>query len=125
MLVVRTSPMPLEVADRLDLEPAELLWGPGDPPERAAQLLDRAQLGATGRDDLSPVHDERPYFFQNTKGLRATALAEPGRLWVLAGALAARGRADRRAPPRRSRVPAPGSRRDRRSAPRFCASSSR
>ena len=38
-------------------------------------------------DDLTPVHDERPYFFQNTKGLRATALAEPGRLWVLAGAL--------------------------------------
>jgi hypothetical protein len=33
------------------------------------------------------VHDERPYFFQNTKGLVATAGAEPGRLWVLAGAL--------------------------------------
>jgi SAM-dependent methyltransferase len=87
MLVVRTSPMPLDVADRLDLEPAELLWGPGDPPERRVQLLDPAQLGATGRDDLTPVHDERPYFFQNTKGLRATALAEPGRLWVLAGAV--------------------------------------
>lgn len=87
MLVVRTSPMPLDVADRLDLEPAELLWGPGDPPERRAQLLDPAQLGATNRDDLSPVHDERPYFFQNTKGLAATALAEPGRLWVLAGAI--------------------------------------
>ena len=42
LLVVRTSPMPLEVADRLDLPPAELLWGPGDPPERSAQLLDRA-----------------------------------------------------------------------------------
>jgi hypothetical protein len=88
MLVVRTSPLPLDVVDGLDLEPAELLWGPGDPPERAAQLLDPAQLGATGRDDLSPVHDERPYFFQNTRGLRATALAEPARLWVLAGALA-------------------------------------
>lgn len=87
MLVVRTSPMPLDTVDRLDVDPAELLWGPGDPPERAAQLLDPAQLGATGRDDLSPVHDDRPYFFQNTKGLRATALAEPGRLWVLAGAL--------------------------------------
>ena len=87
MVVVRASPMPLEIADRLDLEPAELLWGPGDPPERRTQLLDPAQLGATGRDDLSPVHDERPYFFQNTKGLRATALAEPGRLWVLAGAV--------------------------------------
>ncbi len=87
MLVVRTSPLPLDVVDGLDLEPAELLWGPGDPPERAAQLLDPAQLGATGRDDFSPVHDERPYFFQNTKGLRATALAEPARLWVLAGAL--------------------------------------
>ncbi len=86
LLVVRASPMPLDLADHLDVEPAELLWGPGDPPERAAQLLDPAQLGATGRDDLSPVHDERPYFFQNTKGLRATALAEPGRLWVLAGA---------------------------------------
>ena len=70
MLVVRTSPMPLDVADRLDLPPAELLWGPGDPPERSVQLLDRAKLGATGDDDLAPVHDERPYFFQNTKGLR-------------------------------------------------------
>jgi hypothetical protein len=87
MVVVRTSPMPLEVADRLDVEPAELLWGPGDPPERRTQLLDPASLGATHRDDLTPVHDERPYFFQNTKGLRATALAEPGRLWVLAGAV--------------------------------------
>ncbi len=87
MLVVRTSPMPLDVADRLDISPAELLWGPGDPPERGVQLLDRAQLGATDDDDLAPVHDERPYFFQNTKGLRATALAQPGRLWVLAGAL--------------------------------------
>jgi hypothetical protein len=79
--------MPLDVADGLDVPPAELLWGPGDPPERRAQLLDRAQLGATDDDDLAPVHDDRPYFFQNTKGLRATALAEPGRLWVLAGAL--------------------------------------
>jgi spermidine synthase len=87
MLVVGTSPIPLEVVDHLDAEPAELLWGPGDPRERATQLLDPAQLGATGRDDLSPVHDERPYFFQNTKGLRATALAEPGRLWALAGAV--------------------------------------
>ena len=87
MLVVRTSPMPLEVVDRLDLGSAELLWGPGDPPERSAQLLDRAQLGVTDEDDLTPVHDERPYFFQNTKGLRATALAQPGRLWVLAGAV--------------------------------------
>ena len=87
MVIVRTSPMPLDVADHLDVEPAELLWGPGDPPERAVQLLDPAQLGATGRDDLTPVHDERPYFFQNTKGLVATALAEPGRLWVLAGAV--------------------------------------
>ena len=87
MLVVRTSPMPLEVADGLDVEPAELLWGPGDPPERGRQLLDPARLGATGRDDLTPVHDDRPYFFQNTKGLAATALAEPGRLWVLIGAL--------------------------------------
>jgi len=87
MLVVRPSPMPLDVADRLDLPPAELVWGPGDPPERSVQLLDRAQLGATGDDDLTPVHDERPYFFQNTKGLRATALAQPGRLWVLAGAI--------------------------------------
>ncbi len=87
MLVVRTSPMPLDVVDRLDVSPAELLWGPGDPPERSAQLLDRARLGATDADDLAPVHDARPYFFQNTKGLRATALAEPGRLWVLAGAV--------------------------------------
>ena len=87
MLIVRTSPMPLDVADSLDLPPAELLWGPGDPPERSVQLLDRAQLGATRDDDMTPVHDERPYFFQNTKGLRATALAQPGRLWVLAGAV--------------------------------------
>jgi hypothetical protein len=87
MLVVRTSPMPLDVADGLDVAPAELLWGPGDPPERSDQLLDRAQLGATAADDLTPVHDERPYFFQNTKGVRATAFAQPGRLWVLAGAV--------------------------------------
>lgn len=87
MLVVGTAPMPLEVADGLDLPPVELLWGPGDPPERSAQLLDPTQLGATADDDFAPVHDERPYFFQNTKGLRATALAEPGRLWVLAGAM--------------------------------------
>jgi hypothetical protein len=87
MLVVGASPMSLEVADRLDLPPAELLWGPGDPPERSVQLLDPTKLGATDADDLTPVHDERPYFFQNTKGLRATALAQPGRLWVLAGAL--------------------------------------
>jgi hypothetical protein len=87
MLVVRASPMPLEVADLLDVSPAELLWGPGDPPERSAQLLDPTQLGATRDDDLTPVHDERPYFFQNTKGLRATAFAQPGRLWVLAGAI--------------------------------------
>ena len=73
--------------ERIDLAPAELLWAPGDPPERSVELLDRSQLGATDDDDLGPVHDERPYFFQNTKGLRATALAEPGRLWVLAGAL--------------------------------------
>jgi spermidine synthase len=86
-LVVATSPMPLDVVDRLDVLPAELLWGPGDPPERAVELLDRAQLGATDGDDLTPVHDERPYFFQNTKGLRSTALAQPGRLWVLAGAV--------------------------------------
>ena len=85
MLIVRTAPMPLDVVDALDVPPAELLWGPGDPPERRAQLLDRKQLGATAEDDLSPVHDERPYFFQNTKGLIATAGAEPGRLWVLAG----------------------------------------
>jgi SAM-dependent methyltransferase len=87
MLVVRTSPMPLDVADRLDVPPAELLWGPGDPPERSAQLLDPTQLGATAADDLTPVHDERPYFFQNTRGLVATARAQPGRLWVLAGAI--------------------------------------
>jgi hypothetical protein len=87
MLVVQTSPMPLDVVDGLDLPPAELLWGPGDPPERRVQLLDRTRLGATDEDDLTPVHDERPYFFQNTRGLRATALAHPGRLWVLAGAL--------------------------------------
>ena len=88
MLVVRASPMPLDVADRLDAPPAELLWGPGDPPERGAQLLDPTQLGATADDDLTPVHDERPYFFQNTRGLQATARAQPDRLWVLAGALA-------------------------------------
>jgi len=87
MLVVRTSPMPLEVVDLLDLDPAELLWGPGDPPERSVQLLDPTRLGATRDDDLTPVHDERPYFFQNTKGLRATAFAQPGRLWALAGAV--------------------------------------
>jgi hypothetical protein len=87
MVVVRASPMPLDVVDRLDVEPAELLWGPGDPPERGVELLDPKRLGATARDDLTPVHDDRPYFFQNTKGLRATALAEPGRLWVLAGAI--------------------------------------
>jgi SAM-dependent methyltransferase len=87
LVVVRTSAMPLDVAERLDVEPAELLWGPGDPPERREQLLDPAQLGATGRDDLTPVHDERPYFFQNTKGLASTARAESDRLWVLAGAL--------------------------------------
>ena len=87
MLVVRTSPMPLDVADGLDVEPAELLWAPGDPPERSAQLLDRKQLGATDKDDLTPVHDERPYFFQNTKGLIPTAFAQPGRLWALSGAL--------------------------------------
>lgn len=87
MLVVRASPMPLDVVDRLDVAPAELLWGPGDPPERRAELLDPTELGATGDDDLRPVHDERPYFFQNTRGLRATALAQPGRLWVLAGAV--------------------------------------
>ena len=86
LLVVRASPMPLDVADHLDVPPAELLWGPGDPPEHRARLLDPAALGATGDDDLTPVHDERPYFFQNTKGLRATALA-PDRLWILAGAL--------------------------------------
>jgi hypothetical protein len=79
--------MPLDAVDLLDVPPAELIWAPGDPPERGAELLDRATLGATAADDLTPVHDDRPYFFQNTKGLRATALAEPGRLWVLAGAL--------------------------------------
>lgn len=87
MLVVRTSPMPLDDVDGLDVAPAELMWGPGDPPERSAELLDRKQLGVTDADDLSPVHDDRPYFFQNTKGLGRTALAQPGRLWVLAGAL--------------------------------------
>ncbi|MDQ3369362.1 MAG: hypothetical protein M3680_28385 [Myxococcota bacterium] len=87
LLIVRTAPMPLEVVDALDVPPAELLWGPGDPPERRAQLLDGAQLGATAADDLTPVYDERPYFFQNTRGLGATARAEPGRLWVLAGAV--------------------------------------
>lgn len=87
MLVVGTAPMPLERVDDLDVPPAELLWGPGDPPERRDQLLDRTQLGVTDADDLSPVHDERPYFFQNTKGLLATARAQPDRLWVLFGAL--------------------------------------
>jgi len=87
LLVVGTAPLPMDVVDRLDLEPAELIWGPGDAPEQGAQLLDRTQLGATDQDDLSPVHDDRPYFFQNTKGLLATAMAQPGRLWVLAGAL--------------------------------------
>jgi hypothetical protein len=87
LLVVRTSPMSLEVADGLDVDPAELLWGPGDPPARARELLDPANLGATDRDDLTPVHDDRPYFFQNTKGVWATARAEPGKLWVLAGAI--------------------------------------
>ncbi len=87
LLVVRTTPMPLEVAELLDAEPAELLWGPGDPADRREELLDPSQLGATGRDDLSPVHDGRPYFFQNTKGLVATARAESDRLWVLAGSL--------------------------------------
>jgi hypothetical protein len=88
MIVVRASAMPLDVADALDIEPAELLWGPGDPPERRRDLLDPAKLGATDRDDFAPVHDDRPYFFQNTKGLVATALAEPARLWVLVGAIA-------------------------------------
>jgi hypothetical protein len=87
MLVVGTSPMQLDAADGLDLPPVELLWGPGDPPERGAQLLDPTRLGVTADDDFAPVHDDRPYFFQNTKGLRATAVAEPARLWVLAGAL--------------------------------------
>src|SRR5207247_725089 len=79
--------MPLDAVDRLDVAPAELLWGPGDPPERSVELLDPTKLGATADDDLTPVHDDRPYFFQNTKGLRATALAQPGRLWALAGAV--------------------------------------
>jgi hypothetical protein len=87
MVVVGRSAMPADVAERLDVEPAELLWGPGDPPERAEQLLDPVALGLTSRDDFAPVHDDRPYFFQNSKGLVATALAEPGRLWVLAGAV--------------------------------------
>lgn len=87
LLVVRASPMPLDLVEGFDVAPAELLWGPGDPPDRAAQLLDPARVGATARDDFFPVHDDRPYFFQNTKGLVATLLAEPGRLWVLAGAL--------------------------------------
>jgi SAM-dependent methyltransferase len=87
MLVVRTSPMVLDIVDGRDAPPAELLWGPGDPPERSAQLLDRKRLGATAADDLSPVHDDRPYFFQNTRGFVATALADSGRVWVLMGAL--------------------------------------
>ncbi len=87
LLVVGTSPMPVEVASSLDLDPAELLWAPGDPPARAAELLDPRKIGATTDDDLSPVHDQRPYFFQNTRGLVATAFPEPGRLWVLAGAI--------------------------------------
>jgi spermidine synthase len=87
LLVVGAAPLPLDVVNRLDLEPAELLWGPGDAPAQRARLLDRTQLGATDRDDLSPVHDDRPYFFQNTRGLVATATAQPGRLGVLAGAL--------------------------------------
>jgi hypothetical protein len=87
LLVVGTAPLPLDVVDRLDVAPAELLSAPGDAPEQRAQVLDRAQLGATDQDDLSPVHDDRPYFFQNTRGLVATAMAQPGRLWVLAGAL--------------------------------------
>src|SRR5262249_18460279 len=87
LLVVGAAPLSLDVVDQLDVEPAELLWGPGDAPAQRDQLLDRSQLGATDRDDLSPVHDDRPYFFQNTRGLVATAMAQPGRLWVLAGAL--------------------------------------
>lgn len=87
LLIVRASPLPLDVVDELDVPPAELLWGPGDPPERSRQLLDPKRIGATRYDDFAPVHDERPYFFQNTKGLVATALAQPGRLWALAGAL--------------------------------------
>lgn len=86
MLVVRTSAIVLDVVDALDVPPAELLWGPGDPPERSTQLLDPKRLGATHRDDLSPVHDDRPYFFQNTKGLVATVIADEGRLWVFLGA---------------------------------------
>jgi hypothetical protein len=87
LLVVRTAAMPLDVADRLDVPPAESLWAPGDSAERRAQLLDPSQLGATAADDLAPVHDERPYFFQNTNGLLATALAQSGRLLVFAGAV--------------------------------------
>ncbi len=87
MLVVGTAPIPVEVVDVLDVSPVELLWGPGDPPERAVALLDPSHLGATSDDDLTAVHDDRPYFFQNTRGLWATAAAEPGRLWVLVGAL--------------------------------------
>ena len=125
MLVVRTSPRcRFEVADGLDISPAELLWGPGDPVERSVELLDPAKLGATADDDLTPVHDDRPYFFQNTKGLYATALAQPGRLWVLAGAILLvivlgverRGGA---------LVHPPGRGRRAVSAPRFYASSSR
>jgi hypothetical protein len=86
LLVVAPGGLALDVVEALDVEPAELLWGPGDPPERAAQLLDRARLGATAADDLAPVHDDRPYFFQNTRGLWATARAQPGRLWALGGA---------------------------------------
>jgi len=88
LIVARRSAMTTEIADALDVSPAELLWGPGDPPERAAELLDATKIGATEADDLAPVHDDRPYFFQNTRGVVATALAEPGRLWVLAGAIA-------------------------------------
>lgn len=88
LIVARKSAMTTELADALDVSPAELLWGPGDPPEREAELLDATKIGATEADDLAPVHDDRPYFFQNTRGVVATALAEPGRLWVLAGALA-------------------------------------
>lgn len=87
LIVASRSPLPLELVDGLDLPPAELLWGPGDSADRRARLLDPARLGATRRDDLSPVHDERPYFFQNTRGVVATAFAEPERLWVLVGAL--------------------------------------
>lgn len=87
MIVVSTAPIAVDVVDRLDIPPAELLWAPGDPPERARALLDRNQLGVTTDDDFAPVHDDRPYFFQNTNGLIATALAQPGRLWVMAGAL--------------------------------------